>query len=206
MSLYSKKQVMLPAWKHCKHFLSSLLKADWTRQSERRHQALGLRDELPWASRQLVLSWARWREAKPPWGLSWKSTVSQHRTRTDNFKIRAIPVPARPAADGPGQERCGPRDTETTKVCHQFPGRLCDRLSGGASNRRSAECVFSQVSNFYCYLHNWAIKTLLGVLLEVRGLLESTLSLAQIDSKNQSGQNLRPVSHRNSFLYYKSTW
>lgn len=50
------------------------------------------------------------------------------------------------------------------------------------------------------------IKTLPGVLLEVPRLLESTLSLARIDSKNQSEQNLRPVSHRNSFLNYKSTW
>lgn len=65
---------------------------DWTGQSEHRHRARGLRDELPRASRQLALSWACWREAKPLWGLSWKPIVSQHRTRTEKFKIRAILV------------------------------------------------------------------------------------------------------------------
>lgn len=93
ISSYFKEKVTLPAKKHFKYFLVlcqiQMNGAKWT-------QTQGTwveRDELPWASRQLVLSWVCWREAKPLWGLSWKPIVSQHTTRIDNFKIRATLMP-----------------------------------------------------------------------------------------------------------------
>lgn len=112
--------------------------------------------------------------------------------RTENFKIRAIPVPEGPAVDGPGQGHCGPRDTETTKVCHSFLGHcVIDCQVGPPTGGLLSVC--STKSQIPVVMFITVIKTLQGVLLQVPGLLELTLSLARIDSKNQSEQNLRSV-------------
>lgn len=135
-----------------------------------------------------------------------KADCESAHTMTDNFEIRAISMKEASCYSGPGQELCGPRNTGMIKAYHQFPSGLCDRLSHGAFNRGYAKSVHSANSQkSYCYFHNWVIKTLQGLLF--RGILTRwDLSLPQIDSKNQSEQNSKILSHGGSILNYKSSW
>lgn len=160
------------------------------------------------------LNQAKWAQTPGTWTERWAAMSKQaagaqlstlERSQTSVRTVLKVDSESAQEEDWQLQNKGHPSASVSCCRWHR-PGALW------AQTQRRPKCAISSLGHCVCSAKSHILIIFItdrntpGVSLEVPGLLESPLSLTLIDSKNQSEQNLRPVSHRNSFLNYKSTW